>query len=213
MAASTMLRLREMMSKYGRVAAGVHFSVSALCLIGCYVAIRSSVDVEGLLERAGLYKGDKEAEVANIQRRLEVVEGAVENVTDVHHLGTVTPSQSLNHSQSHSQSQSRISAAGGHDSVPSGVSDTTGGGSGRELPGDFATEDPAAGEKSGSSGKVVAEGRGGVVGSLESFAVKGGSAFALAFLCNKILFPARVPVTLALTPRVWRLLKDRGFRV
>ena len=29
----------------------------------------------------------------------------------------------------------------------------------------------------------------------------GGSTLALAFLCNKALFPIRTPITLALTPR------------
>jgi hypothetical protein len=31
-----------------------------------------------------------------------------------------------------------------------------------------------------------------------------GSAVALAFLCNKALFPVRTPITLALTPAVAR---------
>lgn len=191
MATSTMLRLREMMAKYGKVAVGVHLSVSAICLTGCYVAIRSSVDVEGLLERVGLYKGDKDVDVANIQARLESVEGAVENVTGVHHLGGAFPIRGQTSPSDGSTDEHRVNGSSSEESHGSSRSASVG----------------------GSSIQRVGEENGSRAASLGSSAVKGGSAFALAFLCNKILFPVRVPVTLALTPRVWRLLKDRGFRV
>lgn len=38
----------------------------------------------------------------------------------------------------------------------------------------------------------------------------GGSSIALAFLCNKALFPVRTPITLGLTPLVARLLRGRA---
>lgn len=48
-------------------------------------------------------------------------------------------------------------------------------------------------------------------------AASSGGALALAFLCNKALFPIRVPITFALTPPVARFLarqkiiKNNGF--
>lgn len=39
---------------------------------------------------------------------------------------------------------------------------------------------------------------------LERAASGGGSSLALAFICNKALFPVRTPITLALTPPVAR---------
>ncbi|KAF3777556.1 hypothetical protein EJ110_NYTH42165 [Nymphaea thermarum] len=47
-------RLRELMKKYGKVALGVHLSVSAASITGLYVAIKNNVDVQSMLERAGL---------------------------------------------------------------------------------------------------------------------------------------------------------------
>ncbi|GLJ40266.1 hypothetical protein SUGI_0827190 [Cryptomeria japonica] len=47
--------------------------------------------------------------------------------------------------------------------------------------------------------------------------VSGGGALMLALLCNKALFPVRVPITIALTPSVAKFLASRslvkgGFR-
>lgn len=39
------------MKKYGKVALGVHFSVSAASITGLYVAIKNNVDVESLLDK------------------------------------------------------------------------------------------------------------------------------------------------------------------
>ncbi|KAH7352735.1 hypothetical protein KP509_19G061200 [Ceratopteris richardii] len=39
--------------------------------------------------------------------------------------------------------------------------------------------------------------------------VSGGSALVLAILCNKALFPVRVPLTMALTPPIARFLTRR----
>ncbi|KAM0938705.1 hypothetical protein DsansV1_C22g0170871 [Dioscorea sansibarensis] len=47
-------RLREMTKKYGKVALGVHLSVSAASITGLYVAVRNNVDVEALFQKAGL---------------------------------------------------------------------------------------------------------------------------------------------------------------
>ncbi|KAF5474368.1 hypothetical protein F2P56_006272 [Juglans regia] len=48
-------RFRELLKKYGKVALGVHFSVSAASITRLYVAIKNNVDVESLLEK--LYMG------------------------------------------------------------------------------------------------------------------------------------------------------------
>ena len=40
-------------------------------------------------------------------------------------------------------------------------------------------------------------------------AASSGGAFALALLCNKALFPVRVPITIALTPPIARFLARR----
>jgi len=44
-------RFRELLKKYGKVAIGVHCSVSAASVAGIYVAIRNNVDVEAILEK------------------------------------------------------------------------------------------------------------------------------------------------------------------
>ncbi|KAL5561222.1 hypothetical protein UlMin_030969 [Ulmus minor] len=44
-------RFRDLLKKYGKVALGVHFSVSAASISGLYVAIKNNVDVESLLEK------------------------------------------------------------------------------------------------------------------------------------------------------------------
>jgi len=49
-------------------------------------------------------------------------------------------------------------------------------------------------------------------GKLESSELlkSGGGALALAILCNKALFPVRVPITIFLTPPIARFLARRG---
>ncbi|KAK7340421.1 hypothetical protein VNO77_21123 [Canavalia gladiata] len=44
-------RFRELIKKYGKVALGVHLSVSAASITGLYVAISNNVDVEAILEK------------------------------------------------------------------------------------------------------------------------------------------------------------------
>lgn len=55
-------RLRELMKKYGAVAIGVHFSVSAVSITGFYVAIKNNVDVNSIFEKVGLSSGVPEKE-------------------------------------------------------------------------------------------------------------------------------------------------------
>ncbi|XP_009782763.1 uncharacterized protein LOC107789971 [Nicotiana tabacum] len=47
-------RFRELLKKYGKVALGVHFSVSAASISGLYVAVKNNVDVESMLEKVGM---------------------------------------------------------------------------------------------------------------------------------------------------------------
>ncbi|CAA0828685.1 Protein of unknown function (DUF1279 [Striga hermonthica] len=47
-------RFKELIKKYGKVGLGVHVSVSAASVTGLYVAVKSNVDVESLLEKVGL---------------------------------------------------------------------------------------------------------------------------------------------------------------
>ncbi|CAN4112572.1 unnamed protein product [Withania somnifera] len=47
-------RFRELLKKYGKVALGVHFSVSAASITGLYVAVKNNVDVETMLEKMGM---------------------------------------------------------------------------------------------------------------------------------------------------------------
>ncbi|XP_015893154.2 uncharacterized protein LOC107427286 [Ziziphus jujuba] len=49
--ASTGAKLRELLKKYGKVALGVHCSVSAASITGLYVAIKNNVDVESVLDK------------------------------------------------------------------------------------------------------------------------------------------------------------------
>ncbi|CAK9153968.1 unnamed protein product [Ilex paraguariensis] len=52
-------RFRELLKKYGKVALGVHFSVSAASTAGLYVAIKNNVDVESMLEKIGMQRLSK----------------------------------------------------------------------------------------------------------------------------------------------------------
>ncbi|EPS67287.1 hypothetical protein M569_07490, partial [Genlisea aurea] len=47
-------RFKELLRKYGKVGIGVHCSISMASVSGLYVAIRSNVDVESMLEKVGL---------------------------------------------------------------------------------------------------------------------------------------------------------------
>ncbi|KAE8668327.1 blue copper protein-like [Hibiscus syriacus] len=54
MAGSGGSRFKQFLNKYGKVALGVHFSVSAASITGFYVAIKNNVDVESLFDKLHL---------------------------------------------------------------------------------------------------------------------------------------------------------------
>lgn len=115
-------RFKELFKKYGKVALGVHLSVSAASVTSLYVAVKSNVDVESVFERFGI-----------------------------------------------------------------GV----------------AKEDDQLGESMSDVGEVKKRNR------TAELAASSGGALAVAVLCNKALFPVRVPITLALTPPISRFLARR----
>ncbi|KAF2917309.1 hypothetical protein DAI22_09g182400 [Oryza sativa Japonica Group] len=60
-------RMKELMRKYGKVAIGVHLSVSCASITGLYVAIDNNVDVDAIFRRIGIspsggVAGDEAAE-------------------------------------------------------------------------------------------------------------------------------------------------------
>uniref|UniRef100_A0A0E0M401 DUF1279 domain-containing protein n=1 Tax=Oryza punctata TaxID=4537 RepID=A0A0E0M401_ORYPU len=58
-------RMKEHMRKYGKVAIGVHLSVSCASITGLYVAINNNVDVDAIFRRVGISPsgaGDEAAE-------------------------------------------------------------------------------------------------------------------------------------------------------
>ena len=115
-------RFRELMKKYGKVAIGVHVSVSAVSIGGLYVAIKNNVDVEAILEKF--------------------------------HMGAASDQQNPN-----------------------------------------PTDEGALPPPNNKTAQLAAS---------------AGGAFTLAILCNKALFPLRVPITVALTPPVARFLARRN---
>ncbi|XP_051132966.1 uncharacterized protein C106.07c-like [Andrographis paniculata] len=54
-------RIKQLLKKYGKVGLGVHLSVSAASISGLYVAIKSNIDVETMLEKVGLPSLSKES--------------------------------------------------------------------------------------------------------------------------------------------------------
>ncbi|KAF5443766.1 hypothetical protein F2P56_036300 [Juglans regia] len=139
-------RFRELLKKYGKVALGVHFSVSAASITGLYVAIKNNVDVESLLEKL--------------------------------HMGGVGSS-----TKDHSPPETSSSSSDG-----------------------FMIEEDIPVSETQST--VVWEEK--KRNRTAELAASTGGALALAVLCNKALFPIRVPITIALTPPVARFLARRG---
>ncbi|GMJ05636.1 hypothetical protein like AT2G20940 [Hibiscus trionum] len=134
MAAFSGSRFKEFLKKYGKVALGVHFSVSAASITGLYVAIKNNVDVETLLDKL-------------------------------------------------------------------------------HLPG-FSNDQNPSPESANPDGFLMEES--GVVAVEEKqrnrtaeLAASTGGALALAVICNKALFPVRVPITIALTPPIARFMARR----
>ncbi|KAF7841261.1 DUF1279 family protein [Senna tora] len=126
-------RFRQIVKKYGKVAVGVHCSVSAVSITGLFVAIKNNLDVESVLEKF--------------------------------HLGAVSSEEK---------------------------NDTT---------------TPAIPDTPASAPSVTQEKKRNRTAEL---AASTGGAFTLALLCNKALFPIRVPITIALTPPVARFLARRN---
>ncbi|XP_058068027.1 uncharacterized protein LOC131217206 isoform X2 [Magnolia sinica] len=127
-------RFRELMKKYGKVALGVHFSVSAASITGIYVAIKNNVDVESLFDKIGLSSSSKPDP------------------------GQDPPAHSID-----------------------------------GLVIDYLPP-PIPEHKKNRTAELAAS---------------SGGALALAVICNKALFPVRVPITIALTPAVARFLARR----
>lgn len=119
-------RFKELFKKYGKVALGVHLSVSGASVTGLYVAIKNNVDVESVFERFGIGVAKED-----------------ENLPDSNEINT-------------------------HDHNKRNRT--------KEL------------------------------------AASSGGALAVAVLCNKALFPVRVPITIALTPPISRFLARRRVR-
>lgn len=137
-------RMKELVKKYGKVALGVHFSVSFASIGGLYIAIKNNVDVEALFDKVGLSSGVTEPE---------------------------NPDPS--------------------------VGDPT-----------AVILDDSSYESSPSSA-TAQDGRGKRNRTAELAASSGG-ALAVAVLCNKALFPVRMPITIALTPPVARFLRRKN---
>lgn len=142
MASPTGGRFRELLRKYGKVALGVHFSVSAASITGLYIAIKNNVDVESLLHKVGMS-------------------------------GVSTKDEQ-------------------QDPLNAPSTDSLDG---------FVMEQKPSSENQPPT--VPKRNR------TAELAATSGGALALAVLCNKALFPIRVPITIALTPPVARFLARR----
>ncbi|XP_068646735.1 uncharacterized protein [Aristolochia californica] len=145
-------RFRELIKKYGKVALGVHFTVSAASIAGLYVAIKSNVDVEALFDKVGLSGLSERDEHDHPADATEPIPFSDKDEFDHAH--------------------------GDHTSADLVVE--------KKLP--------------------FPEHR----NRTTDLATSTGGALAVAILCNKALFPLRVPITIALTPAVSRFLAKRG---
>ncbi|KAF3619948.1 hypothetical protein P3S67_020225 [Capsicum chacoense] len=137
-------RFRELFKKYGKVALGVHFSVSAVSIGGLFIAVKNNVDVEAMLEKVGMPGLSKQGEENEIKNQPQ-------------------------------QNPQVISADG------------------------FVIDDVAAAPPPKQRNRTA------------ELAASSGGAFAVAILLNKALFPVRVPITLGLTPPIYRFLARRKF--
>jgi hypothetical protein len=113
-------RMKDLGRKYGKVALGVHLSVSAATATGLYVAINNNVDVDAVFRKIGISTG----------------------------------------------------VSTGDEALPS-------------------ADGQAPAPTRNRTGELVAS---------------SGGTLALALLCNKALIPVRIPITIALTPPIARLL-------
>ncbi|WVZ65726.1 hypothetical protein U9M48_015042 [Paspalum notatum var. saurae] len=138
-------RIKYLVQKYGKVAVGVHLSVSCASIAGLYVAINNNVDVEALFRRVGISPG--------------VAVGGEPSPAPAAREDALTPSR----------------------------------------PSEFPLEEPERSPPRNRTMELVAS---------------SGGALTMAVLCNKALLPVRIPITIALTPPVarvlsrWRLVKS-----
>ncbi|KAI3774277.1 hypothetical protein L1987_48825 [Smallanthus sonchifolius] len=70
-------RFRELLKKYGKVALGVHLSVSGASITGLYVAIKNNVDVESALEKVRFKQLESILEKVGMGGPKEELEGEV----------------------------------------------------------------------------------------------------------------------------------------
>lgn len=143
------MAFRELIKKYGKVALGVHFTVSAASVSGLYIAIKNNLDVESFLQNFHINPSPPQP-----------------------------PSEPIPQAQTSSSSSS--------------------------SPDGFVME-----ETNGSPNQptVVVEEK--KLNRTAELAASTGGALALAVLCNKALFPIRVPITVALTPPIAKFLARR----
>lgn len=141
-------RFKEFLKKYGKVAMGVHLSVSAASITGLYVAIKNNVDVESLFDKFHLpgFAKDQNPQIPPVQSSQDVA--FMDEKAEIAEIG------------------------------------------GAEM-----------------STAVVVEQKG--RNRTAELAASTGGALAMAVLCNKALFPVRVPITIALTPPIARFLARR----
>lgn len=137
-------RFKELLKKYGKVAVGVHCSVSAASITGLYIAIKNNVDVESVID-------------------------------NWHLPGVSKPTEQQHPPPSSSSSQD---------------------GSIVEINNDNGNESTVIEEEKKKR-------------NLTAGLAASGGALTLAVLCNKALFPIRLPITIVLTPPVARFLARR----
>lgn len=70
-------RFKELLKKYGKVAIGVHCSVSAASVTGLYLAIKNNVDVESLFDKLRLPGLSKEQKSQNPSPQLANPDGSL----------------------------------------------------------------------------------------------------------------------------------------
>lgn len=148
MAAFTGGRFKEFLKKYGKVALGVHFSVSAASITGLFVAIKNNVDVESILQKVGI--------------------STTSTKDDTHQIPPST-----------------------------------------ETRDDGFVSEKRPPPSSGDQQTVMVEVEQKKRNRTAELAATSGGALALAVLCNKALFPIRVPITVALTPPIAKFLARR----
>ncbi|KAL4553984.1 hypothetical protein LXL04_039901 [Taraxacum kok-saghyz] len=76
-------RFRELLKKYGKVALGVHFSVSAASISGLYVAIKNNVDIEAVLEKVRFKQLESILEKVGMGGPKEETEGEIVTVSQL----------------------------------------------------------------------------------------------------------------------------------